>query len=128
MRTAAQMLAGGAALLVVGVGAGEHLTAVPSARSLWALVYLAVFGSLVGFSAYSLLLRHTRPVVATSYAYVNPVIAVLLGVAFAYVKLGAASVAGSAIVLASVVLVGVARGRHRKSLARTTQTSSVRAV
>jgi drug/metabolite transporter (DMT)-like permease len=117
MRTAAQMLGGGAALLVVSLCLHEPLAwgaALPSARSLAAIAYLAIFGSLVGFSAYSLLLKHTRPVVATSYAYVNPVIAVVLGVAFAGERFGAASFAGAAIVLAAVVLVGLARaGRAR---------------
>ncbi len=123
MRTAAPMLAGGAALLVVSLCAGEHPAsaqslhaaapfAVRSVRSLVALGYLAIFGSLVGFSAYSLLLQKTRPVVATSYAYVNPVIAVVLGAAFAGERLGLASVAGAAIVLAAVVLVGVTRARR----------------
>jgi drug/metabolite transporter (DMT)-like permease len=118
MRTAAQMLGGGAALLVVSLCLHEHTAsgsvtgaAGVGTRSLAALAYLAVFGSLVGFSAYSLLLKHTRPVVATSYAYVNPVIAVVLGVAFAGERFGLASFLGAAIVLAAVVLVGVARAR-----------------
>jgi drug/metabolite transporter (DMT)-like permease len=110
MRTAAQMLGGGAALLLVSVCAGElPVTSAQSARSVAALAYLAVFGSLVGFSAYSHLLRHTRPLVATSYAYVNPVLAVVLGVVFAGERFGAASLAGTAIVLASVILVGLVR-------------------
>jgi drug/metabolite transporter (DMT)-like permease len=114
MRTAAPMLGGGAAMLVVSLCLREPLAwgaVLRSARSLAALAYLAVFGSLVGFSAYSLLLKHTRPVVATSYAYVNPVIAVVLGVAFAGERFGAGSFAGAAIVLAAVVLVGLARAR-----------------
>jgi drug/metabolite transporter (DMT)-like permease len=118
MRTAAQMLGGGAALLVVSLclrerfAVGSAWPAGPhSVRSVAALAYLTVFGSLVGFSAYTLLLKHTRPVVATSYAYVNPVIAVVLGVAFAGERFGLASFVGAAIVLAAVVLVGVARAQ-----------------
>jgi drug/metabolite transporter (DMT)-like permease len=84
---------------------------VASARSVAAVVYLTIFGSLVAFSAYMLLLRHMRPVVATSYAYVNPVVAIVLGVAFAGERLGLANLAGAAIVLAGVVLVGVSRAR-----------------
>ena len=63
-------------------------------------------------SAYSLLLQKTRPVVATSYVYADSVIAVVLGAAFAGERLGLASVAGAAIVLAAVVLVGVTRARR----------------
>jgi drug/metabolite transporter (DMT)-like permease len=70
-----------------------------------ALAYLCVFGSLVGFTAYSYLLRHTRPAVATSYAYVNPVIAVVLGIVMASEKFGLESGAGALVVLAAVALV-----------------------
>jgi drug/metabolite transporter (DMT)-like permease len=125
MRTAAQMIAGGAAVLVVSLGVGEHPVLVASARSVAAVVYLTIFGSLVAFSAYMLLLRHMRPVVATSYAYVNPVVAIVLGVAFAGERLGLASLAGVAIVLAAVVLVGVARARALGG-ARTTSTGGPR--
>jgi drug/metabolite transporter (DMT)-like permease len=109
MRTASQMLGGGAALSVVGLVAHERLAWPPSARAVAAVAYLCVFGSLVGFTAYSYLLAHTRPAVATSYAYVNPVIAVVLGVALAGERFGATSVVGAVIVLAAVALVGRAK-------------------
>jgi drug/metabolite transporter (DMT)-like permease len=111
MRTSTQMLAGGAGMLLVSLLLSEHPAAVQSTRSVAALAYLSIFGSLVGFSAYSYLLKHTRPAVATSYAYVNPVIAVLLGVMFAGERFGLASGLGGAIVMAAVVLVGTARAR-----------------
>jgi drug/metabolite transporter (DMT)-like permease len=111
MRTATQMIGGGAALLAVSLGLGEPVVLVGSPRALVALAYLTVFGSLVGFSAYMLLLKHTRPVVATSYAYVNPLVAIVLGAAFAGERFGLASLVGAAIVLAAVVLVGVARAQ-----------------
>ena len=82
-------------------------------RASAALAYLCVFGSLVGFSAYSYLLANTRPAVATSYAYVNPVIAVVLGVVLAGEHFGATSVVGAAIVLAAVVLVLAARASRQ---------------
>jgi drug/metabolite transporter (DMT)-like permease len=115
MRTASQMLGGGAALTVVALAAGERFAAVPSARAIGAVVYLCVFGSLVGFTAYSYLLAHTRPAVATSYAYVNPVIAVVLGVVLAGEHFGATSGVGAVIVLAAVVLVGRAKAAQSKA-------------
>jgi drug/metabolite transporter (DMT)-like permease len=57
----------------------EHMPAVVTFRSAFAWVYLIVFGSIIGFSAYLYLLRHARPSVALSHAYVNPIVAVILG-------------------------------------------------
>ncbi len=82
MGTAAVMLTGGLLLTLLGLVAGERLTHVPALPSSLAFVYLAIFSSLVGFSAYSFLLRHTRPAVFTSHAYTNPVVAVALGAVF----------------------------------------------
>lgn len=120
MRTASQMLCGGLATAGVSVILGEHLVAAPSARAIVAQLYLVTFGSLVGFSAYSYLLSHTRTVVATSYAYVNPVIAVVLGVVVAHEHVGVESAVGGAIVLAAVVLVvlGQRAGQSRASASR----------
>jgi drug/metabolite transporter (DMT)-like permease len=109
MRSATQMLGGGAAMLLVSLARGERLAPVPTLRSGLATLYLFVFGSLIAFSAYSYLLKHTRPALATSYAYVNPVVAVVLGVVFAGEHFGAASLLGSTIVLAAVLLVGATR-------------------
>ncbi len=104
LRTGVQMLTGGLAMQVVSTAMHEHLGPA-SARAVGAMAYLTVFGSLLGFTAFSYLLEHTRPAVATSYAYVNPVIAVLLGVMLGGETLGRASAAGAAVVLAAVVLV-----------------------
>jgi drug/metabolite transporter (DMT)-like permease len=65
--------------LLVSTLRGEHLAALPPPRALLSVGYLIVFGSLVAFSAYGYLLRNARPALATSYAYVNPMVAVLLG-------------------------------------------------
>jgi len=73
------MLQGGSMLLAIGLLCGQRLTAMPNAASLAAMGYLTVFSSLIGFSAFTFLLRHTRPAVALSHAYVNPVVAVALG-------------------------------------------------
>jgi drug/metabolite transporter (DMT)-like permease len=82
MNAAVQMVCGAGTLLLVGTLTGEwsrmHVEAV-STRSVVALVYLIVFGSWVGFGAYVWLLKHTTPTRLATYAYVNPVIAVILG-------------------------------------------------
>lgn len=80
MSTATQMLTAGAMFLLVSTLMGEHLAAPPPPRALLSVGYLIVFGSLVAFSAYGYLLRNARPALATSYAYVNPMVAVLLGI------------------------------------------------
>ena len=107
----AQMLAGGAAALVLGLAVGERMSALPSARALLALVYLIVFGALIGFTAYSWLLRHVRPVLATSYAFVNPLLAVILGAALGGESLGWATIVGAPVVAVAVALAVTARGR-----------------
>lgn len=118
MRLGVQMLVGGAAMAVVSVAIGERVVGTPSLRATGAVLYLIIAGSLIGFSAYSYLLRHTRPAVATSYAYVNPVIALLLGVLLAGEGIDLPAVIGAAIVLTAVVLVGVVR--HRQPAAAAT--------
>ena len=103
MATAATLLCGGAGLALVGLARGELGRFDPSAvtaRSLVALVYLFVFGSIVGFSAYLWLLRVTTVARVSTYAYVNPVVAVLLGWAIADEPLTAR------VLLAAVVIVG----------------------
>lgn len=80
MSTAVQMLAGGLLLGAAGLIVGESITSAPGPKSWIALVYLIGPGSLIAFSAYAYLLRTVRPVLATSYAYVNPIVAVALGV------------------------------------------------
>ena len=117
MRTAAQMSAGGAVMLLLSRALGEQPALAASARGVAAVAYLCVFGSIVGFSAFTYLLKHTRPVVATSYAYVNPVIAVALGVLFAGEHVGAASAIGAVIVMGAVIMVGLARSRKAPAAA-----------
>ena len=80
MAPAAEMLAGGCLLVAASVLVGEKVPHAVGPRPLVALAYLIVFGSWIGFSAYVFLLRRVQPAVATSYAYVNPVIAMGLGV------------------------------------------------
>jgi drug/metabolite transporter (DMT)-like permease len=103
MATATEMLTGGAMMLLFGLVRGERMERLPPTRPVIAFTYLVVFGSLVAFSAYNHLLRHVRPAVAVSYAYVNPLIAMLLGVG-----LGGESIARSTWLAAAVIVAGVA--------------------
>ena len=111
MNTAAQMLCASAALLAFGFASGEHLPAHPTVRATLALVYLAVFGSIIAFSAYLYVLKHARPALATSYAYVNPPVAVLFGVLLAGEHVGPFDLAGMAIILAGVAVITLAKTR-----------------
>ena len=112
MSTAAQMLTGGVALALMALLAGERFAAVPDVRAWGAFAYLVVFGSIVGFSAYIYLLRHVRPALATSYAYVNPPVAVLLGVALGGEHPGPREWIGMAVILAGVAFITLARQRR----------------
>lgn len=111
MSTAAQMLCGGVAMGVVGLAMGERITSVPPLSATLAVGYLAAFGSIVGFSAYVWLLHHVRPALATSYAYVNPPIAVLLGALLLDERVGAHAIGAMAVILAGVVTITLARAR-----------------
>jgi drug/metabolite transporter (DMT)-like permease len=107
MGSASQMLAGGALLGVASLLRGEPL-ALPPARAVWAVGYLVVLGSLVAYSAFGWLLKNARPALATSYAYVNPVIALALGAALGGERFAPADYAGLVLVLAAVALVALA--------------------
>lgn len=113
MASAAQMLAGGVMLFVVGSLLGERMTAFPGPRPLIAMAYLVIGGSLVGFTAYGYLLRNTRPALATSYAYVNPLVAVGLGVALAGEQITLTGVLAMLTILSGVVLVTMGKERGR---------------
>ena len=76
---AVQMIVGGSAVALLGTGLGEWHAWHLSAKGLGAIAYLVVFGSILGYTAYSYALRHASATIVGTYAYVNPVIAVLLG-------------------------------------------------
>jgi drug/metabolite transporter (DMT)-like permease len=112
MSSGAQMLAGGIMLAVVAALRGEgrdlHLSAVSS--SAWiALIYLIFAGSIAGFTAYVWLLHHESPTKVGTYAYVNPVVAVLLGYWLGGEPMGLRTIAGGIFVLASVVAITTMR-------------------
>ncbi|MGI8468678.1 MAG: EamA family transporter [Pyrinomonadaceae bacterium] len=103
-----QMLSGGFLLLLVGTLTGEWTQfniAEVSSNSWIALAYLTVFGSIIGFTAYSWLLKNVEPSIASTYAYVNPVIAVILGWAIAGESLTGQMLVGAGIIVGSVVLI-----------------------
>lgn len=112
MNTAAQMLCGSVALLTTGFLGGEKLPVHPSLHATLAAGYLVVFGSLVAFSAYLYVLKHARPAFATSYAYVNPPVAVLFGVLLLGEKVGPYDLAGMAVILFGVGIITAARLRR----------------
>lgn len=111
MSTAAQMLCGGLAMAVVALLLGERITAPPPLSATLAVGYLAAFGSIVGFGAYVWLLQHVRPALATSYAYVNPPIAVLLGALLLGERVGSHALGAMAVILAGVLVITFSRGR-----------------
>jgi drug/metabolite transporter (DMT)-like permease len=111
LATGMQMLMGGAAFLVVSVLAGEPRHFSPgavTAPSLMGFVYLVTFGSLIGFTAYIYLLGATTPAKVSTYAYVNPVVAVLLGWAVAGEPLTGRMLVAAAVILGGVALITLA--------------------
>jgi drug/metabolite transporter (DMT)-like permease len=108
MSSGAQMLAGGILLTLTAVMLGElrgfDVRAV-SSRAWLALAYLVVAGSIIGFTAYVWLIHHESPTKVGTYAYVNPVVAVLVGYFLGGEALGARTILGTALVLVSVVAI-----------------------
>jgi drug/metabolite transporter (DMT)-like permease len=103
-----EMLAGGLLLVIAAAVAGEFGDPTllrPTAASLWAFAYLVVFGALVGFSAYLWLLRVAPIARVSTYAYVNPVVAVALGWSILREPIGTHTIAAGAAILASVALI-----------------------
>jgi len=108
MSSGAQMLAGGVLLTIAAGMLGEFRTFHPAAvsRGVWfSLVYLIVAGSIIGFTAYLWLLHHESPTKVGTYAYVNPVVAVLLGYFLGGEPLGVRTILGTLFVLISVVVI-----------------------
>ncbi len=112
MGTGMEMLAGGVGLLLLGTLVGEWLRldlAGISSRSLMGLGYLIVFGALVGFAAYTWLLRVAPTPLVSTYAYVNPLIAILLGSLMAGEALSARILIAALVILSAVALINTTR-------------------
>jgi drug/metabolite transporter (DMT)-like permease len=108
MSAGTRMLAGGALLCVLGLAHGDvaatHLAAV-SSESLLALLYLCVFGSIVAFTAYGYMMRNAAPSLVATYAFVNPVVAVILGALIGHELLTTRVIAAALTIVAGVVLI-----------------------
>ncbi len=113
MSSGAQMLAGGAFLALTAAGLGEFRNFHPwnVSRGAWlALVYLIVAGSIIAFTAYVWLIHHESPTKVGTYAYVNPVVAVLVGYFLGGESLGLRTILGTLCVLTSVVVITSTKG------------------
>jgi drug/metabolite transporter (DMT)-like permease len=110
--TGMEMLAGGAGFIILATIAGEwsqfDISSI-SARSLWGLAYLIFFGALVGFAAYTWLLRNAPTPLVSTYAYVNPLIAIFMGSIFASEPLTPQILISALIVVSSVALINTSR-------------------
>jgi len=103
-----QMICGGALLTLAGLLMGEHHrfdASRISLLSIGAFAYLVIIGALVGYTAYIFLLRHCDPAKVATYAYVNPIVAVLLGALFAGETLTGRAVLAAGLIIGSVALV-----------------------
>lgn len=118
MAAAIQMLCGSAFIAVASLAFGEfpqfHLAAV-STRSWWAFAYLVVFGSLVTFPVYVWLLKHSTPARVSTYAYVNPVVAVILGWAILDEPLTLRIGLSAAVIIAAVAIITTQKHRIAKA-------------
>jgi drug/metabolite transporter (DMT)-like permease len=99
-------------MLATGALSGERMHAMPSTTAVLAVVYLVIFGSIIGFTAYIWLLHHVRPALATSYAYVNPPIAVLLGALLMHETFGIHEIGAMAVILVGVAIITTAKARR----------------
>jgi drug/metabolite transporter (DMT)-like permease len=115
MSSGAQMLAGGIMLALTAAAIGEFRNFHPSAvsRGAWfSLLYLIIAGSIIGFTAYVWLIHHESPTKVGTYAYVNPVVAVLIGYLFGGEALGLRTILGTMFVLISVVVITTTRAKN----------------
>ncbi len=120
MSSGAQMLAGGVFLALTAAALGEFRNFHPGtvSRGAWlALLYLIVAGSIVGFTAYVWLIHHESPTKVGTYAYVNPIVAVLVGYFLGGEALGLRTIGGTASVLISVVVITTTRVKKQRAAA-----------
>ena len=124
LATSMEMLAGGTGLLILGTLSGEWRgldLAMASPRSLWGLLYLIVFGSVVAFTAYTWLLRVAPTPLVATYAYVNPLVAIVLGHFLAGESLAPRVVVAAMAIIGSVALITSSRSTVRLPDSSTTE-------
>jgi drug/metabolite transporter (DMT)-like permease len=107
-----QMALGSLISLAIGFGIGERFTHLPGAEATAAMLYLALFGSVIGYSAFVWLIKHVRPALATSYAYVNPPIALLLGVLLLDEPINSHTITAMMLILTSIGIVTLGKRLH----------------
>ena len=116
LTTAMQMISGGLVLIIVATLLGEwqqfHLEKL-SSRSVWAFTYLVFIGSLVGFSAYVWLLKNASPYLASTYAFVNPLVALFLGYCFADEVLSLRSLLATTLIIGAVIIITFAKAKRK---------------
>ena len=115
MSAAGQMITGGVMMLLAGLVTGEQFHAIPTLKGTLSVLYLMTFGSIVGFTAYVWLLHHVRPTLAGSYAYVNPVIAVVLGAWLANEQFTSHDLGAMVVILLGVVAITLGKARAPKA-------------
>jgi drug/metabolite transporter (DMT)-like permease len=118
LATGMQMIAGGGVLVLTGLASGElngfSVGGVSNASWIgW--IYLVTFGALVGFTAYVYLLNAVSPAKASTYAYVNPVVAVILGWLVAHESINRPMIVGAAIILGAVAMITLSQTRRQSS-------------
>ncbi|MBA3659404.1 MAG: EamA family transporter, partial [Gemmatimonadales bacterium] len=124
--SAVQMVTGGAVLIVAGLALGEA----PAFHLTWtgvgALAYLTVFGSIIGYTAYAYALKNAPPTIVNTYAYVNPVVAVLLGSVALHEPITTRTVAAMVLILGAVIWIQLAPGAEQRPASAEAGTSAER--
>ena len=119
MSAAAQMLSGGVQLLILAAVSGEflHFRINEVSRIAWfSLIYLIIAGSIVGYTAYVWLLHYKSPTKVGTYAYVNPVVAVIIGAGFGGEVIGRRTMLGTALILVSVMAITTMKAKQSSSV------------
>jgi drug/metabolite transporter (DMT)-like permease len=111
MSSATQMLCGSVMALVVGLSVGERIHGFPPLEPTLGMLYLVVAGSILGFTAYIWLLHHVRPALATSYAYVNPPLAMVIGALLGGERFDQHAIGAMVVILAGVVIITQSKAR-----------------